>query len=258
MCELFGASAARPQNLARWLEPLRLRGGATADNPDGWGIASWTAGALQIDKVPEAGARSARFADIAQKAVAEIVIAHVRKARMPPVPGLHNTHPFAHACCGRQWVFAHNGLVPDIIGVQPPRLFCQPRGETDSEHAFCYLLAKIAGCYQDAQGGTWMQRLAQLAGSIAVLGKFNFLLSDGDSLIAYGHDRLHYLESPEGSNGLTLIATEPLTAEPWRPFARRELRVYKSGALATQVIATTAESNEAPDAMRAPGMSSRT
>jgi glutamine amidotransferase len=221
-----------------------LRGGATADNPDGWGIASWTAGTLQLEKAPESGARSDRLARLASGANAEIVIAHVRKARLPPVPGLHNTHPFAHACCGRQWVFAHNGLVPDIIGTSSPRLFCQPRGETDSEYAFCNLLAEVAGCY--AEAGDWMRHLARHAGSIAALGKFNFLLSDGVSLIAYGHDRLHDLEKSKGRDRLALIATEPLTSEAWRPFARGELRVYQGGALLLRVSAATKASRGWP------------
>jgi predicted glutamine amidotransferase len=101
-------------------------------------------------------------------------------------------------------------------------------------------------CYGDAEDDTGLQRLSQLAGSIAQLGKFNFLLSDGAFLIAYGHDRLHYLESP-AVGALSLVATEPLTAEPWRPFARGELRVYERGALALRVIAAPAQP-EAPAA----------
>ncbi|MBI3096155.1 MAG: class II glutamine amidotransferase, partial [Rhodocyclales bacterium] len=41
MCELFGYSADRGQGLSRWLMPFRERGGGKADNPDGWGVASW-------------------------------------------------------------------------------------------------------------------------------------------------------------------------------------------------------------------------
>jgi glutamine amidotransferase len=74
----------------------------------------------------------------------------------------------------------------------------------------------LAGCFG---------RLGQQAGSIAALGKFSFLLSDGDVLVAYGHDRLHHCECDR----LALVATEPLTQEAWAPFARGELRVYKTG-----------------------------
>jgi glutamine amidotransferase len=227
MCELFGASARRPQGLVQWLDPFRARGGGVADNPDGWGIASWRTGVLRIEKAPEPGARSERLAALARQAHADVLIAHVRKARHPPVPGMRNTHPFAHACCGRTWVFAHNGLVPEVIEHAPQAAICRPDGETDSEHAFCHLLGAIAACYEGGPGCDWMGRLGQQAGSIAALGKFNFLLSDGEVLVAYGHDRLHHCER----GGLALVATEPLTPEPWAPFARGELRVYKAGEL---------------------------
>ncbi|HSD42595.1 MAG TPA: class II glutamine amidotransferase [Burkholderiales bacterium] len=233
MCELFGASAAGAQGLAEWLNPFRTRGGGTADNPDGWGVASWRAGDLRIEKAPEPGATSGHLAALARTLEARVLIAHVRKARHPPVPGMLNTHPFVHACCGREWVFAHNGLVPELIEHEPEAVVCRPAGETDSEHAFCHLLGAIAACYQGGPECDWLGRLGQQAGSIAALGKFNFLLSDGDVLVAYGHDRLHHCECDR----LALVATEPLTQEAWVPFARGELRVYKAGELLLQLVA---------------------
>jgi glutamine amidotransferase len=235
MCELFGASAARPVGLGRWFVPFRARGGLHADNRDGWGVASWVAGGLRIEKAPEPGATSARFGWLAKTLRSELLIAHVRKARHPPVPGMLNTHPFAHACCGREWVFAHNGMVPEIIGRDRRPAVCEPRGETDSEHAFCQLLGEIAACYEGAEGDRWMDRLAARAGDIAVHGRFNFLLSDGRFLVAYGHDRLHHLEQPGGRDFLALVATEPVSQEPWTPFAKGELRVYERGNLALRL-----------------------
>lgn len=236
MCELFGASSAEPIGMGHWFVPFRKRGGGVADNPDGWGVASWDSGRLRMEKAPEAGATSARFGVLARALRAELLIAHVRKARHPPVAGMQNTHPFSHACCGREWVFAHNGLVPEIIG-RGAKGTCKPRGETDSEHAFCHLLAELAGCYEGSDGDKWTQRLAERADSIAALGRFNFLLSDGTYLLAYGHDRLHYLEHPGGRNYLSLVATHPLTPDPWRRFARGELRVYRRGQLALRLRA---------------------
>jgi predicted glutamine amidotransferase len=238
MCELFGVSAPEPVGLERWLFRFRERGGRSADNPDGWGIAAWRGNALQIEKAPEPGATSARLAALARTLEAEVLIAHVRKARHPPVPGMLNTHPFAHACCGREWVFAHNGMVPEVIEHAPQQVVCKPAGETDSEHAFCHLLGAIASCYEGGAERDWMGRLERQAGSISLLGKFNFLLSDGDVLVAYGHDRLHYLEDAGGAHDLALVATEPITAGAWRPFARGELRVYRAGQLALRLLAT--------------------
>lgn len=239
MCELFGASSSQAVSLSRWLAPFCARGGATAENRDGWGLAAWSAGMLQLEKSPEPGATSERFGHLAQHLRGEIVIAHVRKARHPPVPGMLDTHPFSHACCGREWVFAHNGMVPKVIEWPSAGSVCRPLGETDSEFAFCHLLTAIAESYDHAERGeqgTWLGRLAGLAGVIAALGKFNFLLSDGRVLIAYGHDRLHHLEFDDAQGRHAIIATEALTDDVWQPFSPGELRVYRDGRMVLRAI----------------------
>jgi glutamine amidotransferase len=228
MCELFGASASHPRDYARWLENFRQRGGATADNPDGWGLPWWRDGAARIEKAPEPGHRSERLRQLAQEVVGDLVLTHVRKATHPATPGRDNTHPFAHDCCGREWLFAHNGMVPDIVGKPCPFSACRPAGETDSEFAFCQLLAGIVDSYDPADLDRWLERLETRTHEIATLGKFNFLLSDGSILIAHGHDRLHHAERPDG---ISLVATEPLDDGDWRAFAPGELRVYRDGAL---------------------------
>jgi glutamine amidotransferase len=235
MCELFGYSGDREQHLGRWLTPFRRRGGGNADNPDGWGVASWHDGIVSLSKSSEPGFSSAQFACVAADLRSRLAIAHVRKARHPPVPGMLNTHPFLHACCNREWVFAHNGMVPDVIAWQDTGPLCLPDGETDSEYAFCHLLTGIAEVYENPQRPAWLARLAQLSEKISALGKFNFLLSDGQELIAYGHDRLHRLELDDESGRAVIVATEPLTDEPWQPFQAGELRVYRDGALIAQL-----------------------
>lgn len=239
MCELFGYSGDREQNLSRWLTPFRERGGGNADNPDGWGVASWHDGVARLTKSSEPGFRSEGFARVAGELRTRLAIAHVRKARHPPVPGMLNTHPFIHACCNRDWVFAHNGMVPEIIEWQTAGPLCLPDGETDSEHAFCHLLSEIAEAYEDLLRPVWLDRLAKLSEKIATLGKFNFLLSDGRELIAYGHDRLHQLELDDESGHRIIIATEPLTDEAWQPFAAGELRVYRDGIPIARLDGTT-------------------
>jgi glutamine amidotransferase len=231
MCELFGASSSVPRGLSPWLVPFRARGGEAADNPDGWGIAYWQDGDPKIEKSPELGCNSAHFRRVSESLVSDLVIAHVRKARHPPILSLENTHPFVHQCCGRAWVFAHNGLVVDVFEQPVAEASCSPLGATDSEFAFCQLLAGIAGSYSENDQHRWLQALNRLADAIATLGKFNFLLSDGRILIAYGHDRLHYLESSEEQGRCALVATEPLSDDAWAPFAPQELRVYQAGAL---------------------------
>jgi glutamine amidotransferase len=228
MCELFGASAHPPRDYALWLTTFRQRGGATADNPDGWGLAWWRDGRARVEKAPEPGYRSERLRQLAAAVEGNLMLAHIRKATHPAVPGAANTHPFAHACCGREWLFAHNGMVPTVVDRPCPLDSCRPAGETDSEFAFCQLLASIVDSYDPADLDRWLARLEARTTEIAVLGKFNFLLSDGSVLIAHGHDRLHRAER---ADGVALIATEPLDDGDWQAFAPGELRVYRDGAL---------------------------
>ena len=121
--------------------------------------------------------------------------------------------------------------------------FCRPTGETDSEYAFCHLLGHIAQQFQGAQladTAVWFQALAVVSKLVASHGKFNFLMSDGEHLIAFGHDRLHYLEEDVAAEAgeapapirRVLIATEPLTAGGnWSVFEPGELRIYRLGRL---------------------------
>lgn len=253
MCELFGLSAS--QSIAGPVLPLnefQARGGATADNPDGWGIAWHDNSDFHLEREPLPGHSSARFADAIASLRSDLLIAHVRKARWPPVSNLGNTHPFRHACCGRHWVFAHNGLVPELVAMELANMTkaCRPDGETDSEFAFCHLLSHVMGYYPMPSGEKpWLGVLATISELIAGLGKFNFLLSDGEHLIAYGHDRLHHLESHDDGVDFALVATEPLgDTEAWTPFNTGELRIYRAGLLVGRMSTKPRSAGRQPDA----------
>jgi glutamine amidotransferase len=241
MCELFGMSASRPVNTKNALARFRLRGGLEADNPDGWGIAWLEGETFRLFKEPLPAYRSALLEELSGQIDASLVIAHVRKARHPPVNTMDNTHPFRSVCCGKEWVFAHNGLVPEIVGMERENrhAVCQPTGETDSEYAFCHLLSHLARDFDshDAAATVSFDTLAATSEVVASHGKFNFLLSDGKHLIGYGHDRLHYLEERNGMVSSVMIATEPLTRDPgWKRFEAGELRIYRLGKLAGRLV----------------------
>lgn len=241
MCELLGISSSRPKKTQALLHAFLRRGGEDADNPDGWGLAFLHDDRFTLHKEPLPAAHSQRLMELADSVQTELLIAHVRKARLPRVNTLANTHPFLHTCCDREWVFAHNGLVPEAIELahRAPHLPCTPAGQTDSEHAFCHLLENISRHFHEppaAGVAPWFTALAALSGLISVHGKFNFLISDGVHLIAYGHDRLHYREQRgDGEIEEAWIATEPLTAEAWQPFEAGELRIYRRGRLIGRV-----------------------
>lgn len=248
MCELFGMSASQAVTARGALSDFRLRGGLAADNPDGWGLAWWENGVFHLAKEPLPAHESEPFARLCETTSSNLIVAHVRKARFPPINTMDNTHPFRRMCCGKEWVFAHNGLVPDIVEMERANneAVCQPTGETDSEYAFCHLLSHISHNIQAFPGvnaDASFPTVAMISELIASHGKFNFLMSDGEYLIAYGHDRLHYLEQG-GSDSQSddfadsaMIATEPLPGEiNWIAFDPGELRIYRRGKLVGRLI----------------------
>lgn len=251
MCELFGISSDYPIAASQELNEFRLRGGQAADNPDGWGLAWRESGTFRLSKEPIAAYQSALFAQLCGTTRSNLVIAHVRKATFPLIKDMSNTHPFQRECCGKEWVFAHNGMVPNIVDIElaSGNPVCCPTGGTDSEYAFCHLLDSIAKHFHrlpSAAPSTWFENLATVSGLVASLGKFNFLMSDGEHLIAYGHDRLHYLQrsSSDQSGGTlvnsVLIATEPLDEnEKWTAFEAGELRLYHSGRMIGRMMTQT-------------------
>jgi glutamine amidotransferase len=239
MCELFGWSSSEPVRPERYLRAFRARGGASADHVDGWGLAYVERGAFRLDKEPRPAVESENFKALCGSVESDLVIGHVRKADYPPVRSLANTHPFVHACCGRTWVFAHNGLVPGAVersrAVAAP--LCRAEGDTDSEHAFCLVLEALSGCHADGmQRAACVDTLANAAHMIAAFGKFNFLLSDGEQLYAYCYDRLHSLDRAHSGERAVAIATQPLSDERWRAFQPGELRVYRGGSLVADAV----------------------
>ncbi len=251
MCELFGISSDQPVAANQELNAFRLRGSQASGNPDGWGIAWQANGAFRLVKEPAPAHQSTLFEQLCDTTISSLVIAHIRKASFPPVINMGNTHPFQQVCCGKEWVFAHNGMVPDIVEIEMSsnNPVCCPTGKTDSEYAFCHLLGRIAEHFHgtpSAAASTWLENLATVSGLVASLGKFNFLMSDGEHLIAYGHDRLHYLErsgsdqSDATQGNSVLVTTEPLDENAaWTTFQPGELRLYRSGRMIGRMITQT-------------------
>ncbi|MEK7811418.1 MAG: class II glutamine amidotransferase [Pseudomonadota bacterium] len=255
MCELFGISSDQPVAANQELNAFRLRGSQASGNPDGWGIAWQVNGAFRLVKEPAPAHQSTLFEQLCDTTISSLVIAHIRKASFPPVINMGNTHPFQQVCCGKEWVFAHNGMVPDIVEIEMSsnNPVCCPTGRTDSEYAFSHLLGRIAEHFHgtpSAAPSTWLENLATVSGLVASLGKFNFLMSDGEHLIAYGHDRLHYLQrsgsdqSDATQGNSVLVATEPLDENAaWTTFQPGELRLYRAGKMIGRMMPQTMSSS---------------
>ncbi|HUW97951.1 MAG TPA: class II glutamine amidotransferase [Acidiferrobacter sp.] len=236
MCELLGINASRVVDVGPWLCRFQPRGGETANNPDGWGLAYMRDGGFRLYKAPTPSAHSALFTTLCGVVRSSLVIGHVRHANHPRVNSIENTHPFMRICCGREWVFAHNGLVSELMTKPDTRLRagCDPLGQTDSEYAFCYLLENIAAHVDIAAEGDLKAQadsFTPIVELVAAHGRFNFLISDGSYLIAYGHDHLHHLDFSSADTQAVALATVPLTTDNWVPFQPGELRVYRNGRL---------------------------
>jgi glutamine amidotransferase len=152
-------------------------------------------------------------------------------------------------------VFAHNGTLPRI---RRRRLRDEtPLGETDSEHAFCWMIeelrAAFPGGYPRQPRRLW-KVIAELGGMLGAEGKFNFLLADGQHLYARCGTKLSHIvrQAPFGratlrdaelaidfsavagaTDRVAVVATEPLTRdEAWQQGTPGTLWVFNRGALA--------------------------
>ena len=236
MCELLGMSARHPTNLNASLSLLRPRGGEIAPHADGWGVAFYEGRDARLFKEPSPAVESRCLGFItAQDYRSSIIIGHIRRAN-PAAFGRTsaNTHPFSRELFGRVWVFAHNGKLSAVKG--EPRFALtrfHPVGETDSEHAFCFLLDRLSEAGGSPDARAVVSVLSGPVQDLAQLGELNFLMSDGVHLFAYSNSRLHQLhrECHEGGcdQRLLLLATEALTTEAWVPTQKNRLHAFLEG-----------------------------
>jgi glutamine amidotransferase len=152
---------------------------------------------------------------------------------------------------GRYWIFAHNGTLENFS----PALdyFYKPVGTTDSERAFCYLLEALRRRFPQSQPplDECFAAITRITREIAPHGRFNYLLSNGEYLIAHCTDKLCYVlrHAPFAQahlidedvtvdfNALTrpddkvaVIATTPLTDnEKWIEMLPGELIAFRQG-----------------------------
>lgn len=250
MCELLGLNSNVPTAATFSFSGLSARGGHTGDHADGWGMAFHDGESCRVFR--DAGrACDAPLADFlrSQPLRARNVIAHVRKATQGAID-LSNCHPFGREWLGRHWLFCHNG---DLGAFRPPLDHdARPTGTTDSEWAFCWLLAQLRRRFTTAPD--WPElapALAELMPVLAAHGVFNMLLSDGRALYAHASTKLSWVERRHPfarprlvdrdleidlatANGpadrMVVVATQPLTTgEAWQSFEPGELRVFVAG-----------------------------
>lgn len=127
------------------MDELARHGGGTGPHRDGWGVGYVRENDAIVVREPAAANTSEWLAFVQHEdPKSHIVVAHVRRATLGPRL-VRNTQPFARELAGRMHLFAHNGMVHEIATI--PRFATRrfrPIGDTDSEHAFCALLERLA------------------------------------------------------------------------------------------------------------------
>lgn len=248
MCQLLGMNANTPTDVMFSFAGLAQR---ADEHKDGFGIAFFEGRGLRLFIDP-ASARASPLAQMVKDYPirSEHVIAHIRKATVGAV-ALQNCHPFVRELWGRYWVFAHNGDLKNLD--LPLHGHFRPVGDTDSEHAFCWLMQELAKAHAAVPTVPELTHtLSELLPRAARCGSFNLLLSNGQALWAHASTKLHWVvrQHPFGAATLAdedlrvdfaalttpadrvaVVATEPLTAdECWTAMAPGELQVFVDGA----------------------------
>ncbi|MBT8063406.1 MAG: class II glutamine amidotransferase [Gammaproteobacteria bacterium] len=264
MCELFAMSSCHPATGNFALKTFQSHGGSHHKNGDGWGIALYDEGDARILRETSAACDSSYFDFLRSHShPSRCVISHIRQATVGGV-SLRNTQPYVRELFGKLHCFAHNGDLEFDSAIEGPLDF-QPIGESDSELAFCKLLTQMKRAAAE-QGGmlTLDQKIRQVrefARDFAARGTFNFFYSDGEYLFAHGHQRTHEdgvmrppglhllvredhhhdhdhqrvgglrIHCEETIPELCLMASVPLTDEPWEPLEAGTLAVLRHGLL---------------------------
>jgi predicted glutamine amidotransferase len=262
MCELFAMSSRYPTSVGFSLEALARRGGHDGPHKDGWGVAYFEGSDVFLlrESSPAAESGLVKFIET-NGPPSNLVLSHIRLATQGE-PVLHNTQPFQRELGGRAHVFAHNGNLLDIrdeCRLQSRRF--RPIGDTDSEFAFCCLLERLAALWDQVDDTvpsveSRLEIVADFAAWLRPLGPFNFIYSDGDTLFVHSHCRkqddgsirppgLHLLVRSCNEQAvdltqsgvllapiaqeLVLVASVPLTDEPWEPINEGEVVALRKG-----------------------------
>lgn len=284
-------SSNLPATLSLSLTELAEHGGHSGPHKDGWGVGYYEGADVRLVKGVEAAAESDWIRFIAEHEMrSRIVIAHIRKATLGE-RSYRNTQPFSRELAGRMHLFAHNGYLP---GIEVSPTFAlerfHPVGETDSETAFCALLDRMTRVWSwRAEVPPLEERLrivSAFAADLRALGPANFLYSDGDVLFAHGHrrkrDALSPLEPPglvslqrrcrkgdrrfaasglsiEGEDRtVTLLASVPLSDDPWQPLGEGEVIAVANGQRVAGESAQREPASSSGDAMTKVAIERRT
>lgn len=251
MCQLLAMNCNVPTDICFSFTGFQARGGVTDHHTDGWGIVFFEGKGIRQFLDPNASAHSP-VADFVRTypIKSENVIAHIRKATQGDTR-LENTHPFVREMWGQYWSFAHNGDLKEFFPLFNGRFL--PVGDTDSEKAFCFLLDNLKNKFGEKVPSMLElgEAVHELTLKLASHGIFNFLLSNGEFMIAHCSTKLAsiirkapfsvaHLKDQDvkvdfsavttSNDRVAVIATNPLTEnETWTIHAPGTLLLFVGG-----------------------------
>jgi len=243
MCRLFALRSRHPASVERLLlDAPRSISRLSVEHCHGWGLAQYRGGELALARGTDPAWQDPNFERVARSVWSPCVVAHVRRRSVGSL-GMDNVHPFRYG----RLVFAHNGTVKGFEALRSgieaaisPRFAGLLRGSTDTERCFYLFLTRLAS--RGALERPKMQDIAEaLAATVHQLRArpspdglahlLTFVASDGDSVVAVregekelwlctGSDRV---PGPGEREEQLVIASEPLTDDPWHPVGDGEV-----------------------------------
>lgn len=232
MCRLLGVVSATPEVLSDSLsEVLTAFTALSCEHKDGWGVAAWRGGELDVMRDTLSAQDSPAYS-AALRTSTDAALLHLRLASPNSPVEPNNTHPFRAGAIA----FAHNGYFTPVGALDPlidPELLATAAGSTDSERYFLRVLSRLRT--QDP-----IDALALAAADIrerAEFGSLNCLLLTEDALYAYADEdpesevrrrrgpeffRMGYQVSPDR----VIIASSGIAAPDavgWRELAYRHV-----------------------------------
>ena len=248
MCEIFGVSSLNDFTANDYLRTFYSH---SDFHPHGWGLACISRNGALVEKESVRASESHYLRErLSQPISSKILLAHIRYATIGNVE-YKNCHPFTGKdSTGRRWTLIHNGTIFDFAPLNP--YVRKQKGDTDSERIFLYLTDRLNE-EQHRTGARlhFEERFAlfdKIVGEMAKGNKLNLLFSDGKYLYAHTNCRgtLHYLSK----NGVTVIATRPLSDEDWQPLPFTQLLAFNKGKLIRAGTVHNHEYFESEEAMK--------
>lgn len=254
MCQILALNSNSPTDITFSFEGFVNRAGITETNVDGTGIAFFEEhNNVRLLKDDKAGYNSyvrnlVRIYQIKSKNI----IAHIRRASSG-APKLVNCHPFVRELWGENWVFCHNGHLetfPNITEKEKQSVV----GETDSELFFAHLTSFIEQQFPSKPDiNTLFLAIAKFADSYSTAGILNFVVSNGEFLVAHCSTNLYWISRSAQDDNLirriddggvinlscyankndkvTIICTMPVTDEKWHKMTNGQTLLFENGDL---------------------------